>query len=131
MDDILDEKLSEKPVGYVFKLRPALIWSLLLFIGIAFKFMHWPWASVLIVVNSGGLTAYSLSGMIATKGKNRLSLVLSIFGILWMLYLVGGLMFFAGLYNRTGVLVYGSVFAGYLGIYALLNGRRAKLAGPK
>jgi uncharacterized membrane protein YeiH len=125
MNNILDEKIDLEKEAWSFKKRPAIIWFSLFLIGILFKIQHWPWASLLILIDSAGLTAYSISGMITLKGRHSLNNILCIATIFWMIYLVRGLFYNQAIqFNALGLAVYAAVFVICLVVYELLKRRK-------
>jgi uncharacterized membrane protein YGL010W len=109
MNDILDEDLLEKDYQIKFKAWPIYIWLFILFIGILFYIMHWPGSSIMMIVPSAVLTAYTLSGLIRLKGKSTLNNVLTVLAIIWFLFFIWGMIFNNGHpFNLYGIAIYGS-----------------------
>lgn len=108
MDDILDDNLVfTKGYTYRFKLWPVLVYGGMVAIGILFRLMHWPFASILIVTCSAALTAYAINGLTTLKGKDTFNLVMSILGILWFVIMIMGMLLNDGHpYNEKGVFIY-------------------------
>jgi|GEM_PF-1441735 len=113
MENILDDDQVAQ-LGkhrYTFRTWPVLVWGGLLFLGLIFRFMHYPFSSQLIVLPSAGLTAYSISGLLTLKGKDVLNLVLSILGIAWFIIIILGILYNEGHpYNRRGLTAYSIAF---------------------
>jgi len=110
MTNPLDDHLLQKSETPAFKARPAIIWGIILAIGIFSRLMHWPSATI-ILFSSAGLTAYAISGLITFKGRNRPNLILSIAGMAWTLVLVGTVLFHSVLlFNVKGLYIFLGVF---------------------
>ena len=83
MNDILDDD----DLDYVqkYKNRGFLIWTIIFTVGYAFKIMHWPGASFIMLVSGGGFTAYSYAAFM--KDKSRISVIFSILSTIWIILL--------------------------------------------
>ena len=70
--NILDKELTKRSLekSYTFHLYPVVLWGIIYLIGELFRFLHWPYASVLLVISLAGLFAYLLNTYITLKGKS-------------------------------------------------------------
>ena len=117
-ENILDKEFIDKKHQFFFKIRPVIIWGIALVLGVLFQIIHWPFASILILVPSAGLQAYCINGVMRRKERNTLNKVLSIMGGIWLVTLIGGVLFNNGHpYNKIGLLVYVVTFIIYFTIY--------------
>lgn len=120
MNEILDEITPSQPNYNSFKSRVVFIWAGVLFFGLIFKLMHWPGSGVLILLSTGGLTAYAISGMISHKGKDQLNSVIFILACIWILILLWGAVFNGGYpYNFFGLMLFLSVTAVLVLVYEI------------
>ena len=125
--DILDQDFVGKKPEPFFKPRAILIWASVLIIGLGLKFMHWPFAAVLIIVSGAGLQAYCLIAFINPKERDPLNMVLSIVGWIWNAILIWGIYFNGGHpYNKNGLMVYGAFFVVFCIVYFLLSSRKRR-----
>ena len=81
------------------------MWGVLLILGILFRIMHWPFSPIIIIISSGGLHAYCISGFVRPKVRNTLSTAISIIGVIWLVVLIDG-----SLYNQRGLIIYVMTF---------------------
>ena len=101
--------------------------NLILIIGIFFKIMHWPFANVLIVFNSAGLTAWLFTDFYFLKGKNIIVNILSIVSILWILIIIWGMFFNDGYpYNFEGFMFFLIIFIVYSLVYFLIKSYKVR-----
>lgn len=114
----LDKHLIEVQKRRSIKVRPLIVWSVILLLGLLFDFMNWPGFTILILPSSAGLFAYSLNGVIASKNRDLLSLIVSILGTIWFLILIVGMLFNGGYpYNEIGFLIYLIILVLFFVIY--------------
>jgi hypothetical protein len=126
-DSIIDDLLIETKNKYKFRITPIIIWIAFLFVGIAFKIMHWPFANVLIVFNSAGLTAWLFTDSYFLKGKNIIVNILSIVSILWILIIIWGMFFNDGYpYNFEGFILFLIIFIVYSLVYFLIKSYKVR-----
>lgn len=126
-EGILDQEHIDPKNKALFKTRPVIIWGIVLILGILFRIMHWPFAQVLILIPTAGLQAYCINGFIKPKERNALNTALSLFGILWLMTLIGGMLFNNGYpYNEKGLKAYVVVFIIYFIIYYFIDRAKEK-----
>ena len=79
--NILDKELTKRSLekSYTFHLYPVVLWGVMYLIGELFRFMHWPFSSVLLVISLAGLFAYLLNTYITLKGKSIMNQTLFFF----------------------------------------------------
>ena len=79
--NILDKELTKRSLekSYTFHLYPVVLWGIIYLIGELFRFMHWPYASLLLVISLAGLFAYLLNTYITLKGKSIINQTLFFF----------------------------------------------------
>jgi len=79
--NILDKELTKRSLekSYTFHLYPVVLWGIIYLIGELFRFMHWPYASLLLVISLAGLFAYLLNTYITLKGKSIMNQTLFFF----------------------------------------------------
>jgi hypothetical protein len=124
MKDILDDELlPEKEIKF-FKLSVLLYWTLFLIVGLIFRVLHWPGASPIILITTGGITGYSLSGLLSKGSKNIINIIVCVISMLWFLFILGTLIIDKGLYSETGVAVYGIAALLSFAIYEIVRRRR-------
>lgn len=116
-ETILDEAEVRLP-DQSFKLRAPLIWGSILMVGVLFKIVHWPFASLLTVLPPAGLLAYSTYGMMRKQTRTILCVILFSLSLLYALYLVYGTQFRGGYpVNLNGLAIFFAVavvwYAGY------------------
>jgi cytochrome b subunit of formate dehydrogenase len=117
-EDILDQEIGDPKNQPLFKTRPILIWGILLIIGLLFRVMHWPFASVLIIISPAGLQAYCVNGFLKPKERNILNTLLSSAGMLWLIVMIGGVLLNNGHpYNENGLKVYAVTFTLFFVLY--------------
>lgn len=85
-EDILDQNPDIVESKVLFKTKVVIIWGIILAIGILFKSMHWVGGSILLVLSSAGLHAYSINGVM--QERNNLNMILSILGVIWIFTMV-------------------------------------------
>lgn len=130
--EIIDDHLTGKEQEYVFKIRPVIIWSVLLMIGANFEIMNWPGGAVLVIVFSAGLTAYSFSGLLESKGRNWFNNLLCMLGFFWFGIIVWGVFFNYGYpYNKNGLVGYCVAFTVFFLINEFLKRTVIKLKKKK
>jgi len=118
-ESLLDDN---KEKVYRFRYWPIVTWSLLILIGVFFRLMFWPGASIFIIAGSAGLSAWVVTDAIFLPGKNVLIYMLCILCGCWFLLLIWGNLYNGGYpYNWRGVAVFLIVFTFYTIIYALLK----------
>ena len=80
-ENILDKELTKHALekSYTFHLYPVVLWGVMYLIGELFRFMHWPFSSVLLVISLAGLFAYLLNTYITLKGKSIMNQTLFFF----------------------------------------------------
>ncbi len=122
MEDIIDNPAEDQKSNYNFKPGTVLVWvGIIVFAGVFF-FFNWPGQSIILLIGTGGLMAYSVSGMIALKGTVLLNTILFVAGLLFTLYLTWGALFNGGYpYNLIGLIVYFIIVALFLIIYELVR----------
>lgn len=117
-EEILDQEFVDPKNQAFFKTRPVLIWGIVLILGLLFKVMHWPFASVLIIISPAGLQAYCINGFIKPNERNTLNTILSGAGMIWLITLIWGMLFNNGHpYNENGLKVYVVIFTVFFIIY--------------
>ncbi len=122
MTEILDDNLIPQKKQYEFKSRIIIIWSIIILIGIIFKFMRWPGGIVFYVVGSAGLSAYSFSGFLTLKGKHPVNNAFFCMSLVWILFLLYGIYFNGGYpINGKGFSVFLGVFAAYFIFYGMVK----------
>lgn len=120
-ENILDKDLINNKHTKPFKIRPLIIWGIVLAVGILLRLMHWPGGAILILTSSAGAQAYSIVGYIKSKERNKLNIIFSILGFIWVFIIIGGIFFNDGYpFNEKGLGVYSIVFAMYFVIYYLM-----------
>lgn len=128
MEEILDDVSQlQQPTYNSFKSRVLFIWGGVLFIAFLFKVMHWPGQAVLMLLATGGLSAYAISGMLSHKGKDSLNLGIFVAAMLWTLFIFWGVFFNGGYpYNFRGLNLYIIIIAIYLAAYEIAKYVRKK-----
>ena len=129
MEEILDNKhIPARPI-VDFKPKLLLYWIPVFFIGWIFYLLRWPGSSILILLSTAGIGAYTLSGFIRLKGKDAVNTIAVITTVLWITVLLIGAAFFEGHpFNYYGVIVYFISFAVCFGIQEIIRSvRKAKL----
>lgn len=107
MNNALDDFLIDKRQPFKFSFLAAGLWTAGILTGVLFKIMHLPFAAALVLISSGGLSAYAFASLIAIKGKNVFSLSLSLGALGWVLYISWGALANDGYpYSEMGVLVF-------------------------
>ena len=126
-EDILDDHFNKGKDKSPLTNRPIIIWVIVLGIGLLFRFMRWPGSAVLIILSTAGLQAFSLNGLIKPDKRNSINTVFSILGFMWLITLIGGILFNNGHpYNIAGLEMYFIVFIPYFVIYYLIITWRTK-----
>jgi hypothetical protein len=124
MDEILDSNQNLAQIDH-FKSKLLLYWAPVLVFGMLFKIMHWPGSSVLIVLATAGVGAYTLSGFIRLKGSHSENNIAAIINLVWIVVLLSGAVFFGGHpFNFNGVLAYVILFAACFGIQEIIKAVR-------
>lgn len=119
-NDLLDAVEVERT--YKFREWPLRLWFVMLVIGIVFRVMHWPGASILIIVSAAGLSAWSMTDIIFLKRSRRIITILSFLGIFWFIFLLWGAYYNGGHpYNNMAVYITVVVFSVYFFVYYLLK----------
>jgi len=76
----------------------------------------------LIILSTAGLSAYSISGMIALRGANTLNTLLTVGAVMWISVLLYGVSFNEGYpYNLFGFFLFASIFALFIVIYEAIK----------
>jgi hypothetical protein len=126
-EDILDQEIVDQKNQTLFKTRPIIIWGIVLIIGLLFRVLHWPFASVLIIISPAGLQAYCINGFLKPKERNALNTILSGAGMIWLIALIGGMLFNDGHpYNENGLKVYVVTFTVFFILYYFIYRAREK-----
>lgn len=122
-EEILDSDPSHKKVAPYFKWRGILIWLGVILLSYVFKVLHWGGASILVMLGTAGLGAYSVCGLVRQTWTDTVSLIFSLFSTIWFLILVYGAFLNEGHpYNTAGLGLYMIIFIIYFVCYFLISG---------
>lgn len=123
--EIIDDNFCDSKKENEFKYRGAVIWAVVLIVGVTFKFLRWPGGLFFCVISSAGLSAYCFYYFIKLKGSNQLNNFLSLICLIWTVYLLAGIFLEdISFVNEKGVGVYLLVLLVYFFIYFGLNNYR-------
>ena len=129
MKDVLDHEETSiydlsraKKVQYFLFLIPLT--------GIVFRFMHWPFASILIISGTSIAFSYGLSILSSFRIRKPSIFALATFlEIPWMIVLVLGILFNGGIpYNSNGLMVHLGTFVVFF-IGFMINHKNSKRRG--
>ena len=124
-ENLLDEELVENKID--FKFNQPVFYVFLAFVGIGYilKVFHLPGGDILMVGGSAATFGYSMSATVFKQSRNRLSILLSIFGIIWSTYLsVFSLFSGEGVLRIQGLIYYLGILSISFILFLFLNSRK-------
>lgn len=118
MYDLLNAPDNKKEITPNY--RPLIIWSVLIGTGMLFRVQHWPGSSLLIILSTAGIAAYSISKTILIyKTRNILFLAVSAISVCWTILLFSGGLF--NPYHLDAIKIYLTGFFIFSVIYSSIN----------
>lgn len=126
MNDLLDSPPSSPHTTRYFRRWVALLWCILIVFGFLFRVSHWPFAAELILGGSAGLCAYAVSGFIWLRGKHALNTLMTIVSVVWVGFLIFGMLSGGLPLGAEGLLFYAEVFVPVFVICVVVNSMKRR-----